>query len=421
MDGTTAAEIKKTTGYRQVFKQKEFMKLVIANVINRFGDSLDSIAFTWMVYSLTNSPAWSAIIFGINRIPTIFLQPFAGAMVENRNKKMIMVFMDAIRGISVSFIAILYILKLLNPWIILIMTLVISTAEAFREPAGNAVLPKILDKDYFEFGLSLNSTLSNVVELAGLAVAGAIIGLFGIQTAIFMDGATFWGSAFIILFIQTGEEKIPREKINIQEYFHTLQSGFSYTRKNRIIMNFIMLAMVTNGILVPLNSLMAPLVKDMLKQDEYMLSVISFSLSTGMITGSAFYPYAAQKLKNRTVICLGGIILGLYYLSFVISGKFSNISELVYAICITASFITGNAVSFLTSTLRVQFMKQVDMEYMARVSAIMNSGCVCIMPVVSFAVSILTVLLPISVIFLIVGSLGIAFFAGVRMIHMNFE
>jgi Na+/melibiose symporter-like transporter len=421
MDGTTAAEIKKTTGYRQVFKQKEFMKLVIANVINRFGDSLDSIAFTWMVYSLTNSPAWSAIIFGINRIPTIFLQPFAGAMVENRNKKMIMVFMDVIRGISVSFIAILYILKLLNPWIILIMTLVISTAEAFREPAGNAVLPKILDKDYFEFGLSLNSTLSNVVELAGLAVAGAIIGLFGIQTAIFMDGATFWGSAFIILFIQTGEEKIPREKINIQEYFHTLQSGFSYTRKNRIIMNFIMLAMVTNGILVPLNSLMAPLVKDMLKQDEYMLSVISFSLSTGMITGSAFYPYAAQKLKNRTVICLGGIILGLYYLSFVISGKFSNISELVYAICITASFITGNAVSFLTSTLRVQFMKQVDMEYMARVSAIMNSGCVCIMPVVSFAVSILTVLLPISVIFLIVGSLGIAFFAGVRMIHMNFE
>ncbi|MFU0826987.1 MAG: MFS transporter [Lachnoclostridium sp.] len=421
MDGTTAAEIKKTTGYRQVFKQKEFMKLVIANVINRFGDSLDSIAFTWMVYSLTNSPAWSAIIFGINRIPTIFLQPFAGAMVENRNKKMIMVFMDVIRGISVSFIAILYILKLLNPWIILIMTLVISTAEAFREPAGNAVLPKILDKDYFEFGLSLNSTLSNVVELAGLAVAGAIIGLFGIQTAVFMDGATFWGSAFIILFIQTGEEKIPREKINIQEYFHTLQSGFSYTRKNRIIMNFIMLAMVTNGILVPLNSLMAPLVKDMLKQDEYMLSVISFSLSTGMITGSAFYPYAAQKLKNRTVICLGGIILGLYYLSFVISGKFSNISELVYAICITASFITGNAVSFLTSTLRVQFMKQVDMEYMARVSAIMNSGCVCIMPVVSFAVSILTVLLPISVIFLIVGSLGIAFFAGVRMIHMNFE
>lgn len=421
MDGTTAAEIKKTTGYRQVFKQKEFMKLVIANVINRFGDSLDSIAFTWMVYSLTNSPAWSAIIFGINRIPTIFLQPFAGAMVENRNKKMIMVFMDVIRGISVSFIAILYILKLLNPWIILIMTLVISTAEAFREPAGNAVLPKILDKDYFEFGLSLNSTLSNVVELAGLAVAGAIIGLFGIQTAIFMDGATFWGSAFIILFIQTGEEKIPREKINIQEYFHTLQSGFSYTRKNRIIMNFIMLAMVTNGILVPLNSLMAPLVKDMLKQDEYMLSVISFSLSTGMITGSAFYPYAAQKLKNWTVICLGGIILGLYYLSFVISGKFSNISELVYAICITASFITGNAVSFLTSTLRVQFMKQVDMEYMARVSAIMNSGCVCIMPVVSFAVSILTVLLPISVIFLIVGSLGIAFFAGVRMIHMNFE
>jgi MFS family permease len=421
MSEAVAAESKKTAGYREVLKQKEFMKLIIANVINRFGDSVDSIAFTWLVFALTNSPAWSAVIFGINRIPTIFLQPFAGAMVESRNKKLIMILMDIIRGICVSVIAVLLILKLLNPWILLATTLIISSAEAFRGPAGTAILPKILDKNCFEFGISLNSTMSNVVELAGLAAVGAIIALFGTQTAIFIDAATFWGSAFIILFIKTGEENTARVKINVKEYFDTLKGGIEYIRKNRIIINFILLAMIANGILVPLNSLMAPLVTDILKQGEYMLSVLSFSLTVGMVTGSALYPYVAKKLSTRTLIFIGGSILSLYYISLVLCGLLSSYTAVVYLICTAASFLTGCVLSFLLSALSVQFMKQVDTEYLARVSAIMGSGCVCTIPAASFAVSILTALLPLSAVYVIVGCFGLAIFVVVYLKKLKFE
>lgn len=42
-------------GYRQIFKQREFMKMTGANFINRFGDSIDMIAFTWLIFELTGS------------------------------------------------------------------------------------------------------------------------------------------------------------------------------------------------------------------------------------------------------------------------------------------------------------------------------------------------------------------------------
>ena len=45
-------------GYRQIFKQREFMKMTGANFINRFGDSIDMIAFTWLVFELTGSASW---------------------------------------------------------------------------------------------------------------------------------------------------------------------------------------------------------------------------------------------------------------------------------------------------------------------------------------------------------------------------
>ena len=61
--------------------------MMVAALINRFGDSIDAIAFTWIVYELTGSAVWSAVIFGVNKVPSVFVTPLAGAWVEGRNKK----------------------------------------------------------------------------------------------------------------------------------------------------------------------------------------------------------------------------------------------------------------------------------------------------------------------------------------------
>ena len=86
-------------GYKDIFKQKEYMKMMVAALINRFGDSIDAIASTWIVYELTGSAVWSAVIFGVNKVPSVFVTPLAGAWVEGRNKKAIMIITDLIRAV----------------------------------------------------------------------------------------------------------------------------------------------------------------------------------------------------------------------------------------------------------------------------------------------------------------------------------
>ena len=34
--------------YGEIFKEREYRKLILASVINRFGDSVDAIAFNWL-------------------------------------------------------------------------------------------------------------------------------------------------------------------------------------------------------------------------------------------------------------------------------------------------------------------------------------------------------------------------------------
>ncbi len=390
-------------GYKDVIRNKQYLKMVIASVINRLGDSIDSIAFTWLVYMVTHSAVWSAIIFGVNRLPTVLLQPLAGAAVERRNKRLILVVTDLIRAVCVGFVATAYLFHFLNPWILLTCTIIISCAEAFNRPAASALVPKLLDKEHYSFGLSLNSSATSVAELIGYGVAGIIISTSSIATAIYIDMATFLISATIIFTVKVKKEVSLQVALKIKDYIHELKSGFAYLRTSIILRYFIVFAVFINGVLVPLNSLEAPLIREVLHTGGAMLSVLSLGISFGMVIGAGIYPYISNRLNSRILACLGGYSIGIYYFSFALVGNYIGKDYLKYIVIALVSFIVGFCISLLSTFVQVEFVKHIKEEYMARVYSIMGALSVAAMPVVSFVVSILAKWLPTIVIFLIAG------------------
>ena len=85
----------------ELYHNHNYVYLLTSNIINRCGDSLDTILFTWLVYLLTNSAGWSAIIFGINQATSVIIQPFIGPLVENMNKKKVLVLSDIARVLCI--------------------------------------------------------------------------------------------------------------------------------------------------------------------------------------------------------------------------------------------------------------------------------------------------------------------------------
>lgn len=306
-------------GYKDIFKQKEYMKMMVAALINRFGDSLDAIASTWIVYELTGSAVWSAVIFGVNKVPSVFVTPLAGAWVEGRNKKAIMIITDLIRAVCVAFVASGYLLGFLQPWMLLVTTCIISTVEAFRGPAGSALTPRVLQAEYYEYGMSLMSTFSSVTELAGTMAAGGIIAVIGATGAIYLDMATFLLSALIICFVNTREERSRSQIFDGKAYITNLKEGFSYVRKSHEVCYLMVVVLFMNGILVPLNSLEAPMVDKILHGGAEMLSLLSAALTVGMLFGSVTYPVVPVRCGDRKQ---SGIrICGCSYRSFFVGCK----------------------------------------------------------------------------------------------------
>lgn len=392
-------------GYRDIFRQTEYLKIILAGLVNRFGDSIDAIAFTWLVYAITGNAAWSALVFAANQLPSVLVQPFAGALVEGMDKKKLMVVTDIVRGVTTSGLAILYLAGGLSPWILLAFTLINSTVEAFRLPAALAVMPLVLEEKYYAYGTSLSSTLNTIVQLIGMGAAGVVIGAFGIGTAIVIDGISFFGSALILSLLRLQETSLQKGSLRAKEYLEMLKDGLVYLRKQPAIRNFCLLAVLINAAITPLNSLQSPLIQEVMGQGSELLSAFALSLTVGMGIGSFVYPFIGGRVSVRWQFSVTGILVGVGMCAYTLGTGLQSNVVLVYILTVAVTFVIGMSCSILVSALSVQFMKAVKQEYLARVGSIFNAGASAATPAASLAVSALAAFCSVSQIFIFSGAI----------------
>ena len=137
----------KKTDYRKLLSKTDYRRLLISTAVNRFGDSLDAVAFAWLVYKITQNGAWSAIVFGLNILPNVIVSPFAGAVVERLNKKNVIVFTHILRAMLLTSFLAMFVSGHVNGWVMAAFTIAVSTIESFNMPASTSFIPMIVKND----------------------------------------------------------------------------------------------------------------------------------------------------------------------------------------------------------------------------------------------------------------------------------
>lgn len=401
--------LEKKIGYKLVLKEKSYMLYGISNLISRFGDSIDTIAYGWMVYQITGSTTLLATIFGVNAIPTIIFQPLSGVLVEYRKKKHIIFICNMGRGVMVSITALLFYFNLLLPIHLFIITFLNSTFEAFQSPASTASIPYILDKEMYSYGMSLSSTASRITEMIGLAVAGGIIAVIGISGAILLDAITFYVCGSLILLVKYKGEDIKKDKIAIDGYFKDLKGGFVYLKNNRLIFNICLFGALINILLIPINTLVVAYVKDVLKKGVEVVSVIQFSATVGLALGTVIYPKIKGKIKGIYLVVLSGVLIGVVYILYFIVGLLKT-QVVIYPLLVLIGLLLGISAGVLLMTMNVAFMEKVEKEYLGRVAGVFNSLAMAATPLGSLTVGGLCIFLNTSKLFLVFGMLTVALF-----------
>jgi MFS family permease len=414
--------------YGDVLKDREYRKLLFSNLINRFGDSIDAIAFSWLAYEITHSASWAALIFGLNVLPNIIVQPLVGPIVEKLDKKRVIVFTHLARAIVITAFALMYMVGVLSPYILAAFTLVTTTIESFNLPASGAFIPLVIKKEKLAHAMSLNSSLSSAVVLVGTGVAGVIIAKFGVQTAMLIDVVTFFAAAIGILSIKTSEKpetvtvsEAPETKAHKESYLAMLKDGFKYVAGNRVIINFGIMAIFMNFLLVPLNSLEAPLAAEVFGLGSALLSVMGMTASFGGIVGSAITPVIMEKFSSKRIVITCGIVMGAFMYVLSLGRLLGGAALPGYILVGTCYFMMAFAASIIGGTVNIQFVKFCDEQYLARAGAVMGATSSASVPVGSLIVSAAAIHLSPAALIGGCGILAIVFIIIIGICNLDFE
>lgn len=389
--------------YRALITQRQYCKLIGANLFGRFGDSLDAIAYSWLVYQVTGNAAMMAVLLTFNMLPCILLQPFAGVWADRLPKRQMMLWCDIGRAVCIVSTVLLYFGGLLSYGVLILLTLLQSSLEAFRMPAGNAFVPFILDKEHYDAGLALNASLSRVVELVGTAAAGGLVALFGCPVVLLIDGGCFLLSAFIIGLIRYQEAPVMGAK-GVREYGRQLLEGVQVFKGNKMLRAIVVLGGLMNFINVPFSAFQTPYVAQVLQQDAGLLSAMGVAFTGGMGLGSFFTPKLKKRLKGKYLFLAAGLgggmvfYIGLFALPYLAAW-------IQIPLLLTLMLLFGFSMGLQGVLFSACFMSCVEQRQMGRVSALTNALLTCIVPVGSLLSAAAAEWMPLPTVFLLCGLL----------------
>lgn len=208
------------------------------------GNQLSTIAFTWLVITLTGSPVALSTVMVALTLPGVAFRLVGGVIIDRMNKQLLLILTVLARGVLVLLLAVLILSQHINWGNLLFITVGLGLGEAFFTPTYSSVIPLIAKKDQL---LSVNSLLQMVNQGIGILVpplAGVFIAFLGIPAAMLVNSISFFISALTLLFlVLPGKEKQASQQLRIGK---ELKEGFQALFSNCLISTLFIAAGIIN-------------------------------------------------------------------------------------------------------------------------------------------------------------------------------
>lgn len=358
--------------YSALRGEREYFKLLAANAVNRFGDSVDSIALSLLMYEVTGSASMMALLLAVNYLPTIILQPIAGAVVDRMDKKAVMVWMDFARGAVVALIALLVYLDALSTPTLFVCVALISTLETLRIPAGACAMPALLSREKYTLGAALNGGAGQACTVIGLALAGPIVEGLGMEWAFAIDMGTFFFSGAAIAALKM---KLPprhdAEKVSVRAVGRDMLEGLRYLKGSKLLWAITLLGMALNFIATPVNTFYTPFVTDGLGGGATLLSATQLVQVGGVAVGALMVP-RLEKIRIRTTATVTGLVFALSGVAMPALLLFPALVQRAAGL-LAISLLEGLSLGVLNTLYSSRFMMYTDKEYLSRTTGVTNS------------------------------------------------
>jgi MFS family permease len=214
-----------------VLANRDFRLLFVGRCVSLLGDGAFLVAMAWQAYTLSNAPTALSLLGIAMTVPLISLLLFGGVVSDSHGRRKVMLTADLVRAGLLTLLAALAASGMLRLWQMMVIVAVYGGAQAFFDPASDAILPELVPDSQLGEANALEQVVRPLaLRLAGPAIGGVLVGVLGLGAAFLADAATFVVSAATLWSMSTRTSAPWVASAQLQRATVQAREGWTYVR-----------------------------------------------------------------------------------------------------------------------------------------------------------------------------------------------
>ena len=335
---------------------RKFLTIWVGQLVSLVGSGLTSFALSVWIYQQTQSAVQLSLVLLCSVVPGMVMAPFAGAFIDQANRRKVMFISDTGAALATAFVAIAFLSNSLMLWIIYFSTAIISICSAFQRPAYNAAIAQLLSHDQLDQANGLVQIALALSQLIAPVLAGFLLGVIGLFGILLIDGVTFLIGVISLTLVRI--EDPPRIGSEVtSSLYQRIFAGLKYIRQRSGLVGLLGLFAVINFSGGIISVLITPMVLSF--TSESTLGTILSIGGTGMVLGSVMMSVFGLP-KRRMYAILGFLFLSGFSVSLAgVQASFVPITIAAFGFYFSIPFINGGAISIIQSKVETDMQGRV--------------------------------------------------------------
>jgi MFS family permease len=220
-------------------RHRNFKLFFAGQSVSLIGTWMTRLATSWLVYRLTGSALLLGIVGFSGQILTFVMAPFAGVLVENVDKRKLLVWTQVLSGLQSLALAGLTLGHIITIREIIALSALQGLIDAFDMPGRQSFMIQMVDdRADLSNAIALNSSNVNIARLVGPALAGFVIAVVGEGWCFIIDGVSYIAVIASLLMMRLKPNTTKRVATSMATQ---LRDGWTYVIGSRAIRTILVL------------------------------------------------------------------------------------------------------------------------------------------------------------------------------------
>lgn len=212
--------------------QPAFRRLFVGGLITSLGSMVTYVAIPFQVAELTDSFIAVGLIGLAELVPLVIFGLYGGSLADRVDRRLLVVGGEVAAGVLVIALTVNALLPSPHLWVIYVVAMLFAAVDGLQRPSLDAMLPRLVPQDQLSAASALNSLRMNSAALAGPAIGGILISIWGVPAAYAFDAVSFL--AAIVVFARL--PSVRAAAAPVQSSVRHVWSGMQYAWSRKDIL-----------------------------------------------------------------------------------------------------------------------------------------------------------------------------------------